>query len=71
MAKKACDEGAVIINGKSAKASTLVAINDTIELNAFGYLNVFKITQLPQGNVAKKDTALYYELLRRDKVIPD
>ena len=69
IAKNACDKGAVIINNKTAKASQEVRVNDIIEINMFGYKTIIKITNIPTGNVAKKDVMMYYEMKERTSVI--
>jgi len=66
VAKTACDKGLVILNGKPAKASSLVKDHDLIELRLYGYYHQLRVEKLPVGNVAKKDAAGYYELLSRE-----
>lgn len=68
IAKTACDKGLVSINGKPAKASASVSEQDLIELRLYGYIHIFKINSIPQGNVAKKDAATYYTLLSREAI---
>ena len=68
IAKNACDNNAILVNGKPAKASLEIKVNDTIECNMFGYKTVMKILKVPTGNVAKKDVLEYYELLSREMV---
>lgn len=70
IAKTACDKGLVLINGKAAKASALVNAQDLIELRLYGFIHQLRVEKLPEGNVAKKDAASYYTLLKREP-IPD
>lgn len=70
IAKTACDKGLVSINGKAAKASALVNAQDLIELRLYGFIHLIRVEKLPEGNVAKKDAASYYALLKREP-IPD
>ena len=65
IAKNACDKNAILVNGKQAKASTEIKINDLIECNMYGYKTIFKIIKIPDGNVAKKDVMMYYEIVDR------
>ncbi|MCB5250148.1 MAG: S4 domain-containing protein [Candidatus Cloacimonadales bacterium] len=71
IAKKACDNNAVRVNGKTAKASLEIKPNDIIEYDLFGYNTELKIIKIPIGNVAKKDAPEYYEISRRELVIKD
>lgn len=68
IAKTACDKGLVILNGKPAKASSLVNAQDLIELRLYGYVHLLRVEKLPLGNVAKKDAASFYELLSREPI---
>lgn len=68
IAKTACDKDLVKINGKIAKASAIVNPDDQIELKLYGHIHQIKIQKLPEGNVAKKDAALYYTLLSREAI---
>ncbi|MCD4830051.1 MAG: RNA-binding protein [Candidatus Cloacimonetes bacterium] len=68
IAKKACDNGLVTINDKKARASATPGPGDTIRFDLFGYRTVLRLTDIPKGNVAKKDAADYYELVEREKL---
>ncbi|MFA5498423.1 MAG: S4 domain-containing protein [Candidatus Cloacimonadia bacterium] len=70
IAKNACDQGLVKINDKVAKGSAEVKENDLIEYSIYGYQTKIRITSIPQGNVAKRNAAEYYELISRDKLTP-
>ncbi len=65
IAKTACDKGLVNVNGRTAKASAIIKEGDIIVFRLYNAEHEIKITKLPTGNVAKKDTTQYYELLRR------
>jgi ribosome-associated heat shock protein Hsp15 len=69
IAKNACDKGVIIVNGKQAKASQEIKIDDIIECNMFGYKTIFKIKKITEGNIAKKDVLEYYEILSREAVL--
>lgn len=66
IAKNACDKGLVFINDKRAKASDTIRINDIVELKLYGYLHRIRVTNVPEGNVAKKDAGNFYEMLARE-----
>lgn len=55
IANEACDAGRVLINGKPAKASTAVKVNDIIEIG-FGSKAV-KVQVLDVQETTKKDEA--------------
>jgi len=66
--KNACDKKLVKINGKIAKASAMIANNDIIEYELYGYFNKIKITEVPKGNVSKVKAPEFYEILERSKL---
>jgi ribosome-associated heat shock protein Hsp15 len=66
--KKACDLGLVKVNGKTAKASTIITENDTVEYQLYSYITELKMISIPKGNVAKTKAPEFYELIRREKI---
>ena len=66
IAKNACDKNAIIVNDKIAKASLEIKNGDVIIINMFGYKTTIKITNIPTGNVAKKDVMSFYEMISRE-----
>jgi len=66
IANQACNKGLIEINNQVAKASSTVKENDTVSIKLNGYHTVIKITQLPTGNVSKKNALEYYELMDRN-----
>lgn len=66
IAKNAADKGLLFINGKPAKASAIVRQDDEILLKLYGYANLFRIIEIPSGNVSKKDAGNYYEIISRE-----
>ncbi|GAB1468943.1 hypothetical protein MASR2M64_17110 [Candidatus Cloacimonadota bacterium] len=68
IAKNACDKNLVFLGGKPAKASAIVKADDIIIFRLYGAEHEIKITSIPTGNVAKKDSTQYYEMLRRDEL---
>lgn len=65
IAKNACDKNLVQINGKTAKASHEVKAGDLIRLDLYGFRHRIEITEIPAGNVARKDAANFYKLLEK------
>ncbi len=68
IAKNACDKNLVKINGKIAKASAIIADNDIIEYELYGYYNKIKITEVPRRNVSKVKAPEFYKILERGKL---
>jgi ribosome-associated heat shock protein Hsp15 len=68
IAKAACNQNLVKINGKTAKASSETKDHDLVEYSIYGYITTVRIIQIPQGNVSKKNAAEYYELVSRAKI---
>ncbi|PID29674.1 MAG: RNA-binding protein [Candidatus Cloacimonadota bacterium] len=71
IAKKASDNGLIFVNGKKAKACKKVCENDIVKFSVYGFETEILIKQIPSGNVSKKNAAENYEIIRREKIIPD
>lgn len=65
IAKNACDRGLLLVNGAKAKPAQMVKAGDKVDMKLYGYHWQLKISEIPQGNVAKKDAGNYYELISR------
>lgn len=62
IANEACDAGRVAVNGKAARASYDVKLNDIIEIS-FGARNVkVQVTNISE-TVRKDDAALLYRII--------
>ena len=62
IANEACDAGRVMVNGRVARASLDIKVNDTIEI-AFGAKNV-KVQVLNVAETVRKDDAsLMYKII--------
>ncbi len=62
VANEACDAGRVAVNGKAARASYDVKLNDIIEIS-FGARNVkVQVTDISE-TVRKDDAALLYKII--------
>lgn len=55
VAKEACDGGRVLVNGKSAKASTNVSVGDIVEISFASGLTKFRVENIIE--TSKKDQA--------------
>ncbi len=61
VANEACDSDRITINGKQAKPSKEVKVQDVIGIR-FGDKDVFfKVLKVPVGNVSKSDAQDLYE----------
>lgn len=68
IAKKACDQNLVKLNGKPAKAHAEVKSGDLIEFLLYNQQTRVRIEKIPVGNVAKKTAGQFYEILERIQV---
>ncbi len=62
IANEACDAGRVTVNGKTARASYDVKINDVIEIS-FGTRNVKVSVLSVNETIHKEDAALMYKII--------
>ena len=62
VANEACDAGRVLVNGKAARASYEVKVDDVLTI-AFGTRELKARVVSVQETVAKNDAALLYQLL--------
>lgn len=62
VANEACDAGKVMVNGKPARASYDVKINDVIEITLGARRMRARVVSV-QEVVAKNDAAMLYEIL--------
>jgi ribosomal 50S subunit-recycling heat shock protein len=63
IAKEACDQGRVLLNGKVAKAGTEVKIGDVITIN-FGSRMMKVVVKDIKEHVLKEDTKDLYEIIQ-------
>ncbi len=68
IAKKACDNGLVQINGAKVKPSKTVKISDIIRVSLYGYIIEFGLTKIPKGNISKSQASNYYKVLVRNQI---
>lgn len=65
IAKNACDKNLVTINGKLAKASSEVHVEDQVGLKLYGFDHSIRILEIPAGNVSKTNATQFYQLLEK------
>lgn len=68
VAKRACDEGLVEINGKPAKASAGVKVGDLITLRIGMKVTIHEVLAMPDRPVRKHERDEYVRLLSTEKV---
>jgi ribosomal 50S subunit-recycling heat shock protein len=68
IAKKACDQDLVSINGKTAKAHAVVHPEDVVEYRLYNQRTRVRVVSIPVGNVSKKTAGQYYELLEQERL---
>lgn len=62
VANEACDAGRVLVNGKVARASYDVKINDIIQVEFGARIMKFKVVSLAEA-IKKEDAALMYVMV--------
>ncbi len=62
VANEACEKGRVIINGKTAKPGTNIAVGDTLEIIFGNTTSKVKVTNITE-HVKKNDAKDMYEIL--------
>ncbi|GMB10063.1 ribosomal 50S subunit-recycling heat shock protein [Thermolongibacillus altinsuensis] len=67
LAKEVADQGRVMINGQTAKASSTVKIGDEITIQ-FGQKYVTVRVNSLQENVKKEDANTLYEIVKEERI---
>lgn len=62
IAKEACDQGRILINGQLAKAGSLVKVGDEISMDFSSRIIKVKVTDLRE-HVTKDDAKEMYEVI--------
>ncbi len=62
IAKEACDQGRILVDGKTAKPGTEVKVGDEVSIKFGEKAMVIRITALTE-HVTKDDAKLMYEVL--------
>lgn len=69
-AKQACDAGAILVDGRPARASHAVAAGQCVTLRFTHRLLEVEIERLPGKSVSKKDARELYRVLRDERIAP-
>ena len=67
IAKKACDNGLVQINGTKVKPSKTVKVGNIIRISLYGYIIEFELTGIPNKNIKKSEIENYYKLVVKNQ----
>lgn len=70
VAKEVCDAGKIMINGRTAKASSEVAISDMLEIRFANRTIQAKIIKVSE-TVKTQDAAEMYEIIGEEKIVDD
>jgi ribosomal 50S subunit-recycling heat shock protein len=62
-AKDMCNKDLIRLNGKHAKPSKEVSVDDVIEIETYKGIKKIKVLKVPGGSVRKDDISSYYEEL--------
>ena len=63
-AKRACDNGIVMLDGRRAKPGQAVGPGKRVSISFLDRYLELEILKLPAGNVSRTDARSYYEVLR-------
>ena len=67
LAKEACRRGKIGVNGHPAKGSRLLSAGDTLRVDLGTRVLEVEVTEIPPGQVAKKDAPRFYRVLRDER----
>ncbi|MCI8336353.1 MAG: RNA-binding S4 domain-containing protein [Peptococcaceae bacterium] len=70
IAKEICDAGKIMINGRTAKASSEVVVGDTLELRFANRIMQVKIAKVSE-TVKTQEAAEMYEILSEERIVDD
>lgn len=65
--KKGCEAGRIRVNGLTAKPSREMAPGDLVEIRYPGRELLIEVTELPEGQVSRKDRERYYRVVRETR----
>lgn len=64
VASEAADEGFILVNGRKAKPSYKVVVDDIIEIDMWNYYKKVKVLKITEkGSIPKKELPDYIEVL--------
>ncbi|KPL04212.1 MAG: hypothetical protein AMJ90_01685 [candidate division Zixibacteria bacterium SM23_73_2] len=64
LAKKACEDGRVYVDGQRAKASKNIRAGQRIEIDFFSKSLEVEVLDIPKGNVKKQEAINLYKVLK-------
>ena len=68
MAKELCEDGAVNVNGRQARAGKEVSVGDRLSLRLWSRLLEIEIEQIPERATSKAESRDMYRLLSEKRV---
>ena len=68
IAKELCDEGAVALNGRPARAGKDVTVGDRVNLRFWNRLLEIEIERIPERPPSTKDAGTLYRLLSEKRI---
>jgi ribosomal 50S subunit-recycling heat shock protein len=68
IAKELCDEGAVALNGRPARAGNDVTVGDRVSLRFWNRLLEIEIERIPERPPSTKDSRALYRLLSERRI---
>ncbi|MEN2466827.1 RNA-binding S4 domain-containing protein [Ornithinibacillus sp. FSL M8-0202] len=67
LAKEVADQGRITINGNQAKASSTVAVGDTLQIRFGQKLVTAEVTSLKE-TVRKDEASMLYRIVKEEKI---
>ena len=67
LARKGCEGGFIKVNGRSAKPSREMKAGDVINISYPEKVVVVEITNIPKGQVSRKDRFEFFKVLREER----
>lgn len=67
-AKGACDAGAILVGGRPAKPSQIVAPGDIVTLLFVNHHVEVRLLDLPRASISKKAARDLYEVVREERM---
>ncbi len=71
MAKELCEDGAVNVNGRQARAGKEVSVGDRLNLRLWSRLLEIEIERIPERAVSAADSRTLYRLVSEKRVEED
>jgi ribosomal 50S subunit-recycling heat shock protein len=68
LAKELCEDGAVTVNGRRARAGKDVSVGDRLSVRLWSRLLEIEIEQIPEGATSKAESRTLYRLVSEKRV---